>query len=269
MENKPHISLIFVNYKSAQYLATALKSIVTLETRREFFEIIVVNNDPRESVTLQRLCHQMNCIIIESGRNIGFGQGSNRGAHEARGEILIFVNPDTVWQGVFLQDIYNIFLQHPRFGVLGMTVIDNQHCIEKWSFGHTPSLKRLFWNNIFPSRGIVETQKPFTQVDWVSGCGLCVRKDLFCNIGGFDKQFFLYFEDTDLCTRICHRNFQVIHHTELPLLHFGGKSQASKQKQKVYFSASQRLYFQKHRPYWEQCVLIALQWCCRRRISTN
>lgn len=255
MNASPSISLIFVNYRSAQYLAAALESLFSFEQEPGFFEIIVANNDPAESTALRALRQIYPFFLIESAGNNGFSRGNNLGARQAKGEILGFINPDVLWMGACLRKITQVFDEDRQTGVLGMALLDEKKRPEAWSVGPDPSLAAFLLNNLFPLRkGFSAREKTFS-ADWVSGGALFIRKGIFADIGGFDERFFLYFEDADLCKAVRERGFSVVCHPEFPLIHLGGKSQESKRLQKKHFYASQQKYFEKHRPAWERSVL--------------
>lgn len=258
MSANPHISLIFVNYRSARYLAGALESLFSFERETDLFEVIVVNNDVSEGERLQELKQSLPFLLIESGENSGFGSGNNRGVSLARGKILAFINPDVLWTGAHLHKIARFFDEEEKIGVLGMALLGEDKRPEAWSAGREPSLATLFRNNISPARQALREKEGLSFPDWVSGGGLFVRAGLFSAIGGFDERFFLYFEDVDLCTEVRQRGFLVAHHSSFPLIHLGGRSQHSERLQKKRFYASQRKYFGKRRPGWEGKALACL-----------
>jgi GT2 family glycosyltransferase len=68
-------------------------------------------------------------------------------------------------------------------------------------------------------RGMTERQ-----VDWVSGCFILVRGDLLKSIGGFDEQFFYYYEDMDLCRRIWQLGKPIVYVPDATITHLGGQS---------------------------------------------
>lgn len=264
MNANPSVSLIFVNYRSVQCLAMALESLFSFEREDAFFEIIVVNNDSSESGALQDLQRTFPFLLIESSENTGFGRGCNLGAKRARGAILGFINPDVLWMGTYLRKIAAVFDESRQMGVLGMALLDMKRRPETWSVGEEPNFIRLFLNNFFPVRRAVwPNQKSFFS-DWVSGGALFVRAVLFTEIGGFDERFFLYFEDVDLCKEVRRRGFSVRYCPQFPLTHLGGKSQVSRQLQKKHFYDSQKKYFEKHRPLWENNALKFLHFFFRK-----
>ncbi|MFZ2299519.1 MAG: glycosyltransferase family 2 protein [Candidatus Moraniibacteriota bacterium] len=251
MDASPHISLVFVNYRSAQYLAAALRSLFSFERATDFFEVIVVNNDVSERPVLLELKQSFPFVLIESGENIGFGRGGNLGARQARGEIIGFINPDVLWTGMRLRGIAGVFDGERNIGILGMALLGADKEPEPWSAGDAPSLANLFRNNFLLSRRAPWSKESFSFPDWVSGGALFIRAGLFSEIGGFDGRFFLYFEDVDLCAEARKRGFLVARHGAFPLIHLGGRSSRSTNLQKKYFYGSQKKYFEKRRPAWE------------------
>lgn len=263
MNASPHISLVFVNYRSAQYLAAALRSLFSFERDPDFFEVIVVNNDPAEQRALEELRRALPFVLIENSGNLGFGNGGNLGARQARGSILGFINPDVLWTGAHLRGIAEAFDEERSIGILGMALLDEDKRPEAWSAGQEPSLMSILRNNIIPSRRTLWQKDGLSFPDWVSGGALFIRAALFSEIGGFDERFFLYFEDVDLCTEARKRGFRVARHAAFPLVHLGGRSNLSSGLQKKYFYESQKKYFEKRRPAWESRVLELLRFLFR------
>ena len=253
MNTNPRVSLIFVNYRSARYLFNALESLFSFEQERNFFEVIIVNNDVSERSALEALERSFPIRLIENGRNSGFGEGSNIGAKQARGEFLGFINPDILWTGICLSDLIGAFDE--KIGVLGMQILSENKEEEAWSAGKEPSLAGLFCNNVFPCRRAYWRNSDLSFPDWVSGGALFIRKDLFFSVGGFDKRFFLYFEDVDLCKKVRNYGHLVARYAKCSLIHLGGKSISSKRFQKKCFYDSQKKYFEKYRPVWENKLL--------------
>jgi len=259
MDANPHTSLIFVNYRSARYLAGALESLFSFERETDLFEVIVVNNDASESQELRELRRRLPFLLVESGENSGFGSGNNRGSFLARGKILGFINPDVLWTGVHLRKIARFFDEKAKVVVLGMALLGEDKRPEAWSAGMEPSLSTLFRNNLFPAKQAFLGNETVSFPDWVSGAGLFVRAELFSAIGGFDERFFLYFEDVDLCAEVRKRGFLVARHPSFTLIHLRGKSSHSDRFQKKHFYVSQKQYFAKRRSRWESRALACLQ----------
>ena len=181
-------------------------------------------------------------------------RSANQGAFAAQGKIVGFLNPDILWQEQALVRVWEFFASHSPLTILGFTLLDETRETERFSGGKLPHLGQLLEHNLLPERfSQVDTSRD--ALDWVSGCGLFIPQKTFLLLGGFDKDFFLYFEDVDLCLRAKKHDIVVIREEYFRLLHRGGKSFSSHQKQKRNFYASQLTYFRKHRSRKEYAIL--------------
>jgi len=244
------LSFIIINYRSREYLEKCISSVFEC-VQNVGFEIIVVNND------LEKLkCNEKrsdannkfknNLKIIEVNENIGFGRGCNVGAKEAKGEILCFLNPDTEIVSKSIDNILKEFESNKEVGVIGSKIIEKNGKVQDWIVGGELTLGKIIKNNI----GIISDKKIWNSkekqdVDWVTGAVLFIRKNLFEKIDGFDKNFFMYFEDIDLCKRVRLEKYKIIYFPNFIVQHLGGGSVKSRKMQKKEYYKSQDYYFEK------------------------
>ena len=234
MTPKLPTSLIFVNYHSVWQLSFALTRLFAIEKNRARYEVIVVNNDVRETLALERLQVLLKFTLLENGRNSGFGSACNRGAEVATGELLGFINPDTAWTEELLAGMINLFRTDVSLGIMGLHLVDECGVPEAWSGGKFLTLLQVIVNNLFPTP-VGRPSGSEERLDWVSGAGLFLSNSLFRTLNGFDQNFFLYFEDVDLCLRAQTLGYAVKKDPHYRLIHFGGKSYESKTMQKRHF----------------------------------
>jgi N-acetylglucosaminyl-diphospho-decaprenol L-rhamnosyltransferase len=93
----------------------------------------------------------------------------------------------------------------------------------------------------------------------VSGCALIIRRSVFQEIEGFDENFFLYFEDVDLCKRVKNKGYKVIVDNRTSIIHLGGKSIEQRQTRKKYYYVSQDYYFGKYGNYISKKLILLLK----------
>ncbi|MFA6159883.1 MAG: glycosyltransferase family 2 protein [Parcubacteria group bacterium] len=247
------LSIIIVNYKSADFLEKCV-ALVREKISEEFLEeIIIVNNDQEEAIKLN---FQDNLKIINNSKNVGFGAGNNAGAKVAKGDVILFLNPDTEIISKNIEDIFSLFQQDEKLGVIGSQLWLDDNRVQPWSAGHEINLINLIKNNL----GLVKSQKIWKaeeekMVDWVAGTALFIRKDIFEKIGGFDEKFFMYFEDMDLCKRVREAGKNILYNPNFKVKHIGGKSYQEKGFQKRDYYASQEYYFKKHRNFFEWLIV--------------
>lgn len=263
---RPTFSFIIVNFKSAELLPDWFASLSNTQLSPNEYEVIIVNNDASENEKLDTFQKQHDFKLIHAESNLGFGRACNRGAREASGEILGFINPDAQFISGNLHTISERFQNDPSLGIIGLKLLTQDGTIQEWSTGTEVTLWDILRNNLGvpKSRALWESTEPI-KVDWVSGASLFIPKNLFQEIQGFDEDFFLYFEDTDLCKRAKAQGKSILYFPNISVKHLSGQSATSKKQQKQDYYASQDLYFSKHRPKWESLCIKT----CRHHLSIS
>lgn len=256
MSHSPYVSIIFVNYRSIWSLSLALQSLFSLESERALFEVIIVNNDKKERQVLERLAIVFPVRIFQSNQNIGFGQGANEALFFARGEVLGFLNPDIKWQEASLEKLSDFFQKQSIPTILGIPLFDEKMKRDFDSYGEAPNLLLLLQNNLLPIRFFKKNDSKMKKsLDWVSGGALFLPKKTFSALGGFHKDFFLYFEDVNLCLRAKKNGVTIALSPFGRVIHVGGRSFRSQSLQKKYFYTSQSRYYKTHRPWLEWYIV--------------
>lgn len=192
----PRASVLVVNYNGRRYLDVCLGSLLADGAD---CEIILLDNASHDGSAEYVEQHYPQVRVIRSAVNGGFAEGNNQAAREARGEYLAFLNPDTRvepgWLDALiavLESDHTVGLVTPQIRMLGdperiNTCGNEVHC-----------------SGLTLCRGVGReplTYAELTEVSAVSGAAFAMRKDLFLALGGFDTDFFMYMEDTDLSWR--------------------------------------------------------------------
>ncbi|VEI12935.1 glycosyltransferase [Trueperella bialowiezensis] len=168
------------------------------------WELVVVNNGDSAHV-LDELSDRAR--IIDAGANLGYGGGNNLGARGHDGEWLLFVNPDVTFHPGCVQRLLEVADHYPQAGVFGPKILTPQGAVY-------PSARRFprlvagtghaLFANVWPDnpwsakyRAVGDANTTHT-ADWLSGSCLLVRAQDFFAVGGFDREFFMFFEDTML-----------------------------------------------------------------------
>lgn len=252
------ISFIIVNYNSDAYLKQCISSL------RAFlldisYEIIIVQNDQAEKFSLD-LTEEKNIRLVCTYQNLGFAKANNFGAIFGKGTYFCFLNPDTL----FLQQDLNPLLKKlalTKTGIVSPSLVtDYALTLQPWSAGNDLTLLETFRNKL-PSFlcSKIWLKTTTQQVGWVSGACFFIKKTLFEELAGFDENFFMYFEDVDLCRRAREKKFEVLLVPEYKVLHWGGKSKQSDVLQKKYYYQSQDYYFQKHFGTFQRLLIQTLR----------
>jgi len=238
------LSIIIVNFRSEQFLKRCIASIYNCLDID--FEIIVVNNDEKEKL-ISVAQNFPEIKILNNEKNIGFGSAVNVGTKLARGEFLFFINPDAFLKSREIGETLKILENNEKIAAIGLKIIDKNGKNQEWICGFEATFFDLIKNNLGFSRSKkVWEKKNKIFVHWVSGAAMLVKKNIFERLGGFDENFFMYFEDLDLCKRARKLGFKILYFPKTEIVHESGGSLKNRKQQKKYYYASQDYYFQKH-----------------------
>ena len=195
------------------------------------FEVIIVDNSENDP-GLQPLKELYpKAQFISNSSNVGFSKANNQAAKIAQGNILIFLNPDTILSNQAINSMYKHVCSHTEIGALGPKVVNPDGSLQYscrryptlWTglFNRYSILSQLFPENRFTSQYLMRDfdHNEIWQVDWLSGCCLMVSKSIFEQSHGFDENYFLFNEDVDLCRTINKGGKRVIYFPEATVTH--------------------------------------------------
>ena len=217
--------------------------------------------DDEQAETLAR-------VRILTSANRGFGAAITL-AHEASGApFLLSLNADLLPEPGFLAGLHALVDEEsvhrdvrPRAGIFGFRLL-NADGSPQGSVGRFPTLAGVLGGLLRPraTRKYLPTDlQRRTSAPWVTGACLLVARDCLEAVGCFDEQFFMYYEDVDLCRRVWNAGWQVLHEPRLAMRHFYPYHSRSLSYRMVYRSRAGLLrYFWKHRPRWEFRLLGAI-----------
>jgi N-acetylglucosaminyl-diphospho-decaprenol L-rhamnosyltransferase len=206
------VSVIVVTYNSERCIGACLGSI--LRQKGAPFETVVIDNASADD-TLQKL-RKEKLSVIESKENIGFGRACNLGFSQSKGKYILLLNPDAELVDEFaLRDMCRNMEQNPHWGLAGTKVVSHEGCLESPPAGEYPGQKHV--NRDF-------SRLP-GKIAWVIGASMVVRRDIFSRLGGFDPDYFLYSEETDLCLRTREIGYEIGWMEDVVARHIGGDSE--------------------------------------------
>lgn len=241
LQNTNTISFVIVNYNSEKELHHCLTDLSAINDAQNF-EIIVINNDKKSLALPQYKFAKQS--IYEINKNIGYGRANNIGLSHATNKFVCFLNPDT---HSFCNDLAKIttHITHNKM-IVAPQVRTQLDEVEPWSVGENVTLLQTFKNNCGLNKKLWLTQNKIS-VDWISGAVMIAPRSFLTELNGFDEDFFLYFEDVDLCKRAINHGGKIQYIPQYFLTHINGVSSGDNvQKQKKCYHTSQDLFFHKH-----------------------
>lgn len=249
MNRKQKVSIIIINYNTAQLTLNCIHSIIT-NIHSADYEIIVVDNASNDNS--RKLIKEIfpDIILIESPNNVGFGRANNLGAKHASGDYLFLLNSDTEIINDPFNEIFSFLSFHTdkRIGVIGTFLEDEKGNYSK-SGGKFYSAKKYLKLGLYSflkiaSKPEVNHKSAAVSVDYVIGADMFLSKDLFDEMNGFDEKIFMYFEDVELSKRIFNAGFTSYLIKAGKIIHLS-KSSSPSQFARIYNMASLMYCLQK------------------------
>jgi GT2 family glycosyltransferase len=250
------VSIIIVHYNVFDELCVCISSILQSKPKTSY-EIIVVDNDKKPTIQKQLKKKFPQVKYINGQGNVGFGQANNLGVKIAKGKFLFFLNPDTKVFKNTLDNLVQFLQKHKRAGIVAPLLANmDGEVYQQGSLTLTPlrGIASLsLFHRIFPQNPTARryylhdwNKKTIKEVDVVPGTAFLIRKEIFEQIKGFDKNFFLYFEEFDLCKRVKALGWEIFITPVARINHVWGASTKKLTNVNKIFNESRYYYFKKH-----------------------
>ncbi len=269
MDKHVKVAVVVVNYGTAECAISAVASVLRYGLQQGDLHVYLVDNaSPGDDASvLERACaaHDWSgrVTLLRAASNLGFGAGNNL-ALEAMAsdppDFVFLLNPDARLKNNAVDHLTTALINQPDVAVVGAGISrpDIGPVTAAFRF---PTIYREFVgalsfgpvSRLFPS-GIVPlpADHPSGPVDWVAGAAAMFRYEVLTEIGGFDPEFFLYFEEVDLMRAISRRGWQVWYLPDAQVWHDEGRStgvrsaEPQRRRKPSYWYASWRYYFAKN-----------------------
>lgn len=227
------ISIIILNYNTAAFTRECLYSILKYKGDADT-EIIVVDNNSSER-SIENLADEFDSVRFYFRiTNDGFAGGCNFGANKANGNYLMFLNPDVQLSNFKLSILTDYLDNNESAGVVsGLMLDENKNVL--YFYNNFPSLSweisQLYSPNLQDKINFLNSKKEIIElknfeVDWFHGAFMMMRKSDFIQAGRFNENYFMYYEDVELCYKfknilkkknICVPEFKYFHSTKSSL----------------------------------------------------
>ncbi len=232
--SQPDLSIIIVNYKSADYVAGCLRTLAE-QTTAMSYETIVVDNATYDGCEQMLARDYPDAVFVQSDTNLGFARANNLGAGRARGDVLLFLNPDTEVKGRAIERLHSALGNLKDPGAVGCRLLNSDGTLQTSCVQAFPTvlnqlldadlLRRWFPSSrLWGAAALNSTGVAPVEVEAVSGACIMLRRRVFEQIGGFDPDFFMYGEDLNLCLKAHQTGFHNYYVGTAEIIHHGGGS---------------------------------------------
>ena len=228
------LSIVILCWNDRKVISDCLRSIFATTLKTDF-EVIVSDNGSTDG-SVEYIRREFPRVqLIENGRNLRFAKGNNVAIRASRGEYVLILNPDTIMQEGALNGTVEYADQHPEAGAFGCRVAFPNGVLQPVQRPiHTIRSEWCWALGLGALAGISDWFHPGSYanwhgeteraVGWLAGCFILARGELLRSLGGFDEQFFYYYEDTDLCRRIWESGHSILYTPKFTITHLGGQS---------------------------------------------
>lgn len=224
---KTDVSIIIVNYNTCRILFECIASVYE-KTKAVSYEIIVVDNASPDSSAEYIQSKYPQVRLIALNHNLGFGGANNEGVKVATGKFVFFLNPDTILLNDAVSLLYDYMTAHRQAGICGVNLYTKEQdpnvsylpfpsymkelvSIFKFGKAENPDIRK--YHN-FGTAGKVNA--------FISGAAMMIRKNDLDQYGGFDSDFFMYYEDTELCYRFIKKGMELHSLPDARIIHLQG-----------------------------------------------
>lgn len=253
-KNNMDLSVIILNYNSADYLKKCLQSIEQSDIGNYQYEVIVVDNQSTDdSIKLARDSKILNTKYLMLNTNLGFSHGNNQGIKEInpKTRFVLFLNPDTIVRKNTFKNMIEFFDHNKKVDAatcqinLALTGQIQPECHRgfptPWrSFCHFSGLGKIFpHSKIFSGYFLGYLDKIIPHpIEACVGAFLMVKKVVGDKIGWWNEKYFFYGEDLDFCYQLKQQGFNLYFNPDCKIIHYQGVSSGLISKSKHLSKAS-------------------------------
>lgn len=243
----PLVYIILVNYNGYKDTIECVESLRKINFNN--YKIIVVDNASTNNsiIHLKKSCND--CTILESKNNLGFAGGNNLAIDYAinkGAEYILLLNNDTLVDPGFLDDMLETYKKEDKIGLVGCKIMNYPKKNIIWYGGGY-----INWFKFIPEHyGINEVDKgqcdKEKEVDFITGCCMLVKKEVFEKSGLLPDDYFMYFEDVDFCVMVKNSGYKMWYNPKAVIYHKVGLSGGGKESSfSITWGTRNRLVFMK------------------------
>ncbi len=237
-----NLDISIVSHGQSEMLSKLLHDAV--DSNVQCSRLIITKNLPEE-FDFKEFHISNETIIIDNSSRKGFGANHNSAFEHSDAKFFAVLNPDLRFTNNPFPALLKNF-EDPKVGIV-CPVITNDEGVAEDSTREFPTLFNLFFKLLRLADGGVQraVDKAPTEVDWAAGMFLLIRREAMLSIGGFDPNFFLYYEDVDLCARMHNGGWKIVLDPAEQVIHLAQRRSRRNLRYMLWHLSSMLRYFRK------------------------
>ena len=229
------LSVIIVSYNVKFFLEQCLRSCIKATQNLDAEIIVVDNNSVDESAEMVQEKFP-NIKLISNKENVGFSKANNQAIKQVKGEFILLLNPDTLVEEEAFEESLAFIEKQINVGAVGVQMVDGKGKFLEESKRGIPDFKTSLFkflglHKFFPKSKTFNhyylgnlSKDERHEVEVLVGAFMLLRKSVLDEVGLLDEQFFMYWEDTDLCIRIGEKGYKIYYLGDIKIIHYKGES---------------------------------------------
>ena len=218
----PRVAIIVLTWNQRDLTLDCLASLNAMRYPPESLLLIVVDNGSADGTAQAIRERYADVVMLENSENLGFAEGNNVGiryAMERSMDYVMLLNNDTVVDAAMLTNLLDVAEKDPSVGIVGPKMLYFEPSDVIWCAGN-----RINWT----TGGLIRLQaeqpdgmadEVLADVDYITGCGICLRRAVIEQVGMLDPRFFIYYEESDWCLRAQQTGWRVVYVSQARLWH--------------------------------------------------
>lgn len=250
MKNFPKVFIVVLNYNGKDVIKRCLSSVFKVDYPN--FEVVMVDNNSTDGSLEIARSNFSKADFIKNEENLGFASGNNIGirfALERMADYILVLNNDTEVEKDSLTRLIEASESDEKIGIAS-PVIFNGNTKQVWFSGGKIKWLRMKTEHV----NTIKTNE-YYETDFISGCAMLVKAEVFKKIGLFDEDFFLYWEDADFSYRAAKDGFKRIMVSGAWVYHFEN-SEKHKDVKNYWLVISGLIFFKKNASFWMRPWLV-------------
>lgn len=239
---KPKLTVIILNYNTKELLDDCLASVKKYSSEVPMQVIVSDNASSDGSMEMVRKKHPW--VEITEGPNNGFSKGNNRARKMVKGEMVLFLNPDTVVKRDVFAKTVRYLEEHPKVGAVTCKLVLENGDMDKDVRRKFPtpwiSFKRLVLGKTKDYYYEYIPESATHEVDAIQGAFFLSYKKLLDKVGWFDEDYFFDGEDVDLCYQINKAGYKLVYYPDVYIMHLKGVTKGKVKKWRHKLTDAQR-----------------------------
>jgi len=243
-------SVVVVSWNTRELLRQCLQSIVDepdveivaagaqpSDAARLAAEIIVVDNASDDGSAQMVQAEFPQVRLLANRHNAGFAAANNQAVAQARGRVLFLLNPDAYLLPGALAGLARFLHEHPEAAVVGPNVLNPDGSWQAAAFRFATLwdlwCEAVFLSVLWPRSPLFARKElggfnrdAVREVDWIQGCALLVRREVWDAVGPLDEGYWMYVEELDWCRRAKIMGYRIFFTPDAQVVHYGKRSVA-------------------------------------------